>query len=258
LSGRGLSAEPADRVAGPVERPRQVLRVTVGRGDREPPLEVRGDGMRGDATVPAGQGAVTLEVPLAADATTRPLWENNAFALVEAHIELALRDPDYRFVLAEVDYLKPFLDTRPERRADLRALLAEGRAELVGGTYNEPNTNLTGAETTSRNLVYGIGYQRDTLGGDPRTAWQLDVFGHDPQFPGYLAAAGLTASAWARGPFHQWGPISRNYREAGGDATVMQFPSEFEWIAPSGLGVLTHYMPAHYSAGWWMDSAPTL
>ncbi|MFC6678242.1 glycoside hydrolase family 38 C-terminal domain-containing protein [Nonomuraea ferruginea] len=38
----------------------------------------------------------------------------------------------------------------------------------------------------------------------------------------------------------------------------MQFPSEFEWIAPSGLGVLTHYMPAHYSAGWWMDSAPTL
>ena len=34
----------------------------------------------------------------------------------------------------------------------------------------------------------------------------------------------------------------------------MQFPSEFEWIAPSGRGLLTHYMPAHYSAGWWMDS----
>ncbi|MCK2221402.1 NEW3 domain-containing protein [Actinomadura sp. ATCC 31491] len=195
---------------------------------------------------------------LSADATTRPLWEHNAFALVEAHIELALRDPDYRFVLAEVDYLKPFFDTRPERRADLRALLAEGRAELVGGTYNEPNTNLTGAETTIRNLVLGIGYQRDILGGDPRTAWQLDVFGHDPQFPGQLAAAGLTGSAWARGPFHQWGPISKNFREAKKDAALMQFPSEFEWISPSGRGVLTHYMPAHYSAGWWMDSAPTL
>lgn len=35
-------------------------------------------------------------------------------------------------------------------------------------------------------------------------------------------------------------------------------PSEFEWIAPSGRGLLTHYMPAHYSGGWWMDSAPTL
>ncbi|MFE3108212.1 NEW3 domain-containing protein [Kitasatospora indigofera] len=195
---------------------------------------------------------------LASDATTRPLWERNGFALVEAHLDLALRDPVYCFVLAEVDYLKPFFDQHPERRADLRHLLESGRVELVGGTYNEPNTNLTGVETTIRNIVYGVGHQRDILGGDPRTAWQLDVFGHDPQFPGLLAAAGLTGSAWARGPFHQWGPIQKNFGPAKDDARVMQFPSEFEWISPSGLGVLTHYMPHHYSAGWWMDSAPDL
>ena len=60
-------------------------------------------------------------------------------------------------------------------------VLREGRVEIMGGTYNEPNTNLTYAESTIRNLVHGIGFQRDVLGGDPRTAWQLDVFGHDPQ-----------------------------------------------------------------------------
>ncbi|MFH9352779.1 NEW3 domain-containing protein [Kitasatospora sp. NPDC017646] len=195
---------------------------------------------------------------LSADATTRPLWERNGFALVDAHLDLALRDPVYKFVLAEVDYLKPYFDQHPERRETLRMLLERGQVELVGGTYNEPNTNLTGAETTIRNIVHGIGYQRDILGGDPRTAWQLDVFGHDPQFPGHLAAAGLTGSAWARGPFHQWGPIQKNFREGKDDARVMQFPSEFEWIAPSGEGVLTHYMPHHYSAGWWMDSSPDL
>ncbi|MBD0695285.1 NEW3 domain-containing protein [Streptomyces sp. CBMA123] len=195
---------------------------------------------------------------LAADATTRPLWERNGFALVDAHLDLALRDPVYKFVLAEVDYLKPYFDQHPERRSVLRALMERGQVELVGGTYNEPNTNLTGAETTIRNLVYGIGYQRDILGGDPQTAWQLDVFGHDPQFPGHLAAAGLTGSAWARGPFHQWGPIQKNFRQGKDDARVMQFPSEFEWIAPGGEGVLTHYMPHHYSAGWWMDSSPDL
>ncbi|MFJ7909573.1 NEW3 domain-containing protein [Kitasatospora sp. NPDC096204] len=195
---------------------------------------------------------------LSADATTRPLWERNGFALVDAHLDLALRDPVYKFVLAEVDYLKPYFDQHPERRETLRQLLERGQVELVGGTYNEPNTNLTGAETTIRNIVHGIGYQRDILGGDPRTAWQLDVFGHDPQFPGHLAAAGLTGSAWARGPFHQWGPIQKNFRAAKDDARVMQFPSEFEWIAPGGEGVLTHYMPHHYSAGWWMDSSPDL
>ena len=90
----------------------------------------------------------------------------NGFELVHAHLEMARRDPDYKFVLAEVDYLKPYWDTRPEDRADLRRFLAQGRVEVMGGTYNEPNTNLTSPETTIRNLVHGMGFQRDVLGAD--------------------------------------------------------------------------------------------
>ncbi|MFZ0832919.1 MAG: glycoside hydrolase family 38 C-terminal domain-containing protein, partial [Mycobacterium sp.] len=177
----------------------------------------------------------------------------HGFGLVRAHLEMARREPEYKFVLAEVDYLKPYWDTHPEDRADLRRMIADGRVEIMGGAYNEPNTNLTSAETTIRNFVAGMGFQRTVLGGDPATAWQLDVFGHDPQFPGIAADAGLTSTSWARGPHHQWGPISTV-----GDPRRMQFSSEFEWIAPSGRGLLTHYMPAHYGAGWSMDSAPTL
>jgi alpha-mannosidase len=182
--------------------------------------------------------------------------QTNGFELVHAHLEMARREPEYKFVLAEVDYLKPYWDTRPEDRADLRRFLAEGRVEVMGGTYNEPNTNLTSPETTIRNLVHGIGFQRDVLGADPATAWQLDVFGHDPQFPGMAADAGLTSSSWARGPHHQWGPAQGGSESGGVDR--MQFCSEFEWISPSGRGLLTHYMPAHYSAGWWMDSSASL
>lgn len=177
----------------------------------------------------------------------------NGFDLVHAHLEMARREPEYKFVLAEVDYLKPYWDTRPEDRADLRRFIAQGRVEVMGGTYNEPNTNLTSPETTIRNLVHGIGFQRHVMGANPATAWQLDVFGHDPQFPGFAADAGLTSSSWARGPHHQWGPALGD-----GDVERMQFCSEFEWISPSGRGLLTHYMPAHYSAGWWMDSAASL
>ena len=196
---------------------------------------------------------------LGSDWTTRPAFLHNAFALVEAHLKLAVRDPDYHFVLAELDYLKPYFDTFPEQRAVLRRLMAEGRVEMIGGTYNEPNTNLTGSETTIRNIVYGIGYQRDVLGGDPRTAWQLDVFGHDPQFPGLVAKAGMTGSAWARGPHHQWGPLRQHWdQDRNGDIGVMQFESEFEWISPSGDGVLTHYMPDHYGPGWEMQHAPSV
>ncbi len=57
-----------------------------------------------------------------------------AFELVHLHLEKAREDPDYKFVLAEIDYLKPHFDAYPEDRADLRRFIADGRIELVGGT----------------------------------------------------------------------------------------------------------------------------
>ena len=183
----------------------------------------------------------------------RETFQHSGLALVEAHLERTRVDPAYKVVFAEVDYLKPFWDLYPDRRQELRDLIAAGRVEIVGGTYNEPNTNLTGAETGIRAAVYGLGFQRDVMGADPQSAWQLDVFAHDPQFPGIMAEAGLTSSAWARGPFHQWGP-----KASTGSTAWMQFPSEFEWVAPNGRGLLTSYMPTHYSAGWELERATTL
>jgi alpha-mannosidase len=177
----------------------------------------------------------------------------SAFELVRLHLDKARRDPDYKFVLAEIDYLKPHFDAHPEDRADLRRFVADGRIEIVGGSYNEPNTNLTCAESTIRNAVSGSGFQRDVLGGDPRSAWMLDAFGHDPGYPGLMAAAGLTSSAWARGPFHQWGPSGTE-----GGNRRMQFASEFEWMSPDGTGLLTCYMANHYGAGWAMQKLPDL
>ena len=142
------------------------------------------------------------------------------------------RDPDYTFVLAEVDYLKPYWDTHPEDRAILRRLIAEGRVEIMGGTYNEPNTNLTSAETTIRNFVYGIGFQRDILGGDPQTAWQLDVFGHDPQFPGLAAEAGLTGERVGPRPVPPVGTDPATWREAGGDMPSCSSPASSSGCRP--------------------------
>jgi alpha-mannosidase len=199
------------------------------------------------------QGQFTESRLLLPDEAGRLPDARTAFELVRLHLAEARRDPDYKFVLAEIDYLKPHFDAHPEDREDLLAFIASGRIELVGGSYNEPNTNLTSAESTIRNAIYGLGYQRDVLGGQPAAAWMLDAFGHDPGYPGIMAAAGLTESAWARGPFHQWGP-----NRSVGDNTRMQFPSEFEWISPDGGGLLTAYMPNHYGAGWVTQDQPDL
>ncbi|TPQ22985.1 NEW3 domain-containing protein [Streptomyces sporangiiformans] len=211
------------------------------------------------------QGAYTETWDVADDPATSGLPARtfdsrgqSGMSLVRAHCDLARRDPAYTFVLAEVDYLKPYWDAFPEERAFLRELIRTGRVEIMGGTYNEPNTNLTGAEATVRNALYGDGFQRAILGASPETAWQLDAFGHDPQFPGLMADAGLSSSSWARGPFHQWGPTLSVFGEEPRDPNRMQFPAEFSWIAPSGRGLLTAYMVNHYGAGWAIDNAPTL
>ena len=199
------------------------------------------------------QGRFTQTWPLIlADDGSMP-EVRTVFELVRLHLAEARSDPDYKFVLAEIDYLKPYFDVYPQDRAELRALIAARRVEIVGGSYNEPNTNLTCAESTIRNAVYGLNYQRDVLGANPSAAWMLDAFGFDPSYPGLMAGAGMTESSWARGPFHQWGPS----RAAGGN-TQMQFPSEFEWLSPDGTGLLTSYMPNHYSAGWITQHAADL
>jgi alpha-mannosidase len=199
----------------------------------------------------AGYAVTWDDLPAAQE--RRMSAQHPVFHLVRAHLDAARRDSDYKFVLAELDYLKPYWDARPEDRAEIAELISAGRIELVGGMYNEPNTNLTSLEGTIRNTIYGVGYQRGVLGGDPRTGWMLDVFGHDPSYPAVMADAGLTSSSWARGPFHQWGP-----HLTVGDSTRMQFPSEFEWVAPDGRGLLTSYMASHYSAGWQLSTPDTL
>ena len=199
----------------------------------------------------AGFTETWLDLPGAQE--KRMPFQLSAFDLVRAHLDAARDDEDYAFVLAEVDYLKPYWDQFPGDRRELSRLMREGRVELVGGSYNEANTNLTHPESTVRNLVYGFGYQRDVLGGEPRSAWMVDVFGHDPAYPGLVADAGLDSSVWARGPWHHVGAKRHT-----GDVTRQQFPSEFEWISPSGRGVLTGYLADHYVAGWDIERVETL
>ena len=63
-----------------------------------------------------------------------------AFELVRLHLEAARRDPDYKFVLAEIDYLKPHFDAHPEDREDLLAFIkpAGSRSSAAATTSRTP------------------------------------------------------------------------------------------------------------------------
>ncbi|MBI3846015.1 MAG: hypothetical protein HY292_15385 [Planctomycetes bacterium] len=156
--------------------------------------------------------------------------------LVQAYLDLARAEPSFRFVLHQLPYLKTFFEARPDLRAELGERIRDGRCELVGGTYNEPQSTLVSAEAMARNAIYGMLFQNEVLNGSASAFWQCDVFGHDPSFPSLMARSRHTAGAFARGPFHQWGA----------PRDEVNFPSEFLWMAPDGESILTHYMTGHY------------
>jgi hypothetical protein len=200
------------------------------------------------------------------DAPWEDEFQRPGLDLVAAHLAKAEADPGYCFVLAELDYLEPYWNLHPEHRSLIRRLIAQRRLELVGGSYNEPDTNLSGPETIRRSFEYGTAFARDVIGARPRIAWQLDVFGHAPHYPAAAAAAGLRAAVFARGPHHAWGPWWYKHADqtlspppgAGGPPPDMQIPTEFEWLAPDGSGVIGAYLASHYHAGWWIDRAADL
>ena len=159
------------------------------------------------------QGQFTESRLLLPDEAGRLPDARTAFELVRLHLDEARQDPDYKFVLAEIDYLKPHFDAHPEDRADLLEFIAAGRIEIVGGSYNEPNTNLTSAESTIRNAIYGLGYQRDVLGADPKTAWMLDAFGLRSGLPGPDGRGGPGRVRVGQGPVPSVGPEPERRRQ---------------------------------------------
>src|SRR6478672_1388474 len=102
-------------------------------------------------------------------------WEGAVFKTREEYLEMGLphilqvvyllkTQPDYRFVLDQVAYVRPFLERYPEQEADFRRFLKEGRLQLVLGLDVMPDVNMPGGETFIRQMQYGKGYYRRKLG----------------------------------------------------------------------------------------------
>ena len=156
----------------------------------------------------AAYTAMWDDLPGQAPASSGPDFQHTGFALVDAHLETARRDPDYKFVLAEVDYLKPYWDAHPRGPRVPAPAARRGPARDHGRHLQRAEHQPDHApRPRSATSCTASASSATCVGGDPHTAWQLDVFGHDPQFPGLAADAGLTSSSWARGPHHQWGPM---------------------------------------------------
>ena len=114
------------------------------------------------------------------------------------HLDRVRDDPNYAFVLSEVNNLIAIMNFRPERVPEIRQRIKEGRLELVNAFFLESTINLSGGEALVRLSVEGLRWQQAVFGVRPRFAWTIDVCGTHDQMAQITSGLGLDAMVYTR------------------------------------------------------------
>lgn len=176
-------------------------------------------------------------------------WEGAVFKTREEYLEMGLpnilralkmlkQHPNYRFVLDQVSYVKPFLERYPQEEATFRKMVADGRLQIVGGTDVMPDVNMPGGESFIRQVLYGKRYYRQKLGVDVTVGWQLDTFGHHAQMPQLLKLAGYRSFWFFRG------------------VSGWDVPSEFFWQGIDGSQIPAFWLSHGYAVTYGSPKKP--
>jgi alpha-mannosidase len=115
-----------------------------------------------------------------------------------SHLDRVRDDPQYQFVLSEINNIIGIMNFRPERVAELKQRVAEKRVELVNGFFLESTINLSGGEALVRIGAEGLRWYEKMFGIRPRFAYCIDTCGVHDQMAQIAKGLGLEALIYTR------------------------------------------------------------
>lgn len=143
--------------------------------------------------------------------------------LLDRHPEVVFTRGE-AWVYQQIEIMSPALMKR------IRAHMAAGRWQLVGGWYIQPDCNLPSRRGFERQIELGRKFFRSRFGKFPRTAFNVDSFGHAATLPDIMASYG-----------------QRNYVMMRPQEHEMDLPSRlFRWRGPEGGEVTTFRIAKAY------------
>jgi alpha-mannosidase len=146
-------------------------------------------------------------------------------------VQLMNEYPDYTFTQSAAQYTAWMNEKYPSLNEEIQQRVKEGRWEIVGGMWIEPDLNMPDGETEVRELLIGQKYFKDTLGVTARIGWNPDSFGYNWQLPQIYKRSGLDYFVTQK---MHWNDTN-------------QLPLRiFWWQSPDGSKVLT-YFPTDYA-----------
>ncbi len=145
-------------------------------------------------------------------------------------LQLMNEYPDYTYTQSAAQYTEWMADKYPKLNEQIRERVKEGRWEIVGGMWVEPDLNLPDGESLVRQLLVGQRYFKQQYGVTARIGWNPDSFGYNWQLPQIYKRSGMDYFVTQK---MHWN-----------DANQLPFRL-FWWESPDGSKVLT-YFPTDY------------
>jgi len=118
----------------------------------------------------------------------------------------------------------------PRMFAEIQARVTEGRWQIVGGAWIQPDCNIPSGESFARQGLYGQRYFKQKLGVTSTIGYNVDSFGHHGMMPQILKQSGMDFYIFMRPSPHEKGLPGRL----------------FWWESDDGSRVLAFRIPYEY------------
>jgi len=145
-------------------------------------------------------------------------------------LQLMYEYPGYTFTQSAAAYNEWLADDYPDINDQIKERIKEGRWEIVGGMWVEPDLNMPDGESLVRQLLVGKRWYQKNYGVDVRIGWNPDSFGYSWQLPQIYKKSGIDYFV--------------TQKMAWNDTNQLPFKL-FWWESPDGSKVLT-YFPHDY------------
>jgi len=160
--------------------------------------------------------------------------------------------PDYRFGASQPQLFEWVKADYPTIYEGVKERVKEGRFELQGAMWCEPDTNVPSGESLVRQLLYGKKFFMDEFGKDIRNLWLPDVFGYSAALPQILKLAGvdyfvtikLSWNDHNRFPYHTF-----HWQGIDGTKILAHMPPEGTYHGPMTPAAVKRIEHAHLENG---------
>jgi alpha-mannosidase len=145
-------------------------------------------------------------------------------------LQLMNEYPDYTFTQSAAAYNEWMAQKYPALNNEIKQRIKEGRWEIVGGMWVEPDLNMPDGESLVRQILVGKRWYKQAYGVDVRIGWNPDSFGYTWQLPQIYKKSGIDYFVTQKMTWN--------------DTNQLPFKL-FWWQSPDGSKVLT-YFPHDY------------